>query len=294
MSHKKHLILGTLLGLLAYFCLSGTNACVKLLEGRLGIAQVMLLQNVFGALVIWLACFFQGTHQNLSHSPHYGLLLLRALGGLVSIFFVFISVEHLSVTNATLLLNTGPFFIPFALYLCYRKKINHSLWLGLIPGFLGVLLILHPGTSLFQWYALLPLLSGACIPVVFLSLQRLHYHQEPLSRILFYLFFFSSVAVLPFALYGWETPTFQECLLLLGISVGGFLSQATISLGLKYGSPQVIAPLCYSSVVFALGFDKLFWNHSPSFSSFIGIFLVIFGGIISIFFERKPTQHQEK
>ena len=115
------------------------------------------------------------------------------IGGLSSFLFVFIAVQHLSVADATLLLNTAPFFIPFLVLFLFKERVKPLLWLGIIPGFVGIIFILNPSASLFQWYALLPLLSGVGIAVVFISLRRLHHHGQPLLRILFYLFFFSTV-----------------------------------------------------------------------------------------------------
>jgi len=62
--------------------------------------------------------------------------------------------------NATLLVNTSPFFIPFLLMLFLKEPINHRLWWRIVLGFVGIIIILNPTAMIFQWHALLPLISS--------------------------------------------------------------------------------------------------------------------------------------
>jgi len=73
-----------------------------------------------------------------------------------------------------------------------------------------------------------------------------------------------------------------------------FLSQTSITLGLRYGTPKALGPLCYSAVVFALFFDWFIWEDIPSWTSFIGIILVIVGGIAAILIENRSVPRLSK
>ncbi|HUD00854.1 MAG TPA: EamA family transporter [Rhabdochlamydiaceae bacterium] len=65
------------------------------------------------------------------------------------------------------------------------------------------------------------------------------------------------------------------------------------ALGLRYGSPKALAPLCYTSVVFAMVYDWTIWKDIPSLAAFIGIILVIVGGIIALLIENRSTRVSE-
>jgi drug/metabolite transporter (DMT)-like permease len=266
---------------------------VKLINDRISSLQILLLQNAFGLAVIFLIFLFQRKKISFYKSDHYGLLLLRSMAGLGAFFFVFISVQHLSVANATLLLNTGPFFIPFLLFLCFKEMINHHLWLGIIPGFIGIVFILNPGSNIFQWHAFLPLISGLCVAIIFISLRRLHYYKEPMTRILLYLFLFATLLTLPFGVSHWKNPSSRDWILLGLISIASFLSQTTITFSLRYGSPKALAPLCYTSVIFAIIFDWLIWDNIPTWTSIVGTILIITGGIIALLIENKSIKTTE-
>jgi drug/metabolite transporter (DMT)-like permease len=218
---------------------------------------------------------------------------LRAIGGLGAFFFLFIAVNYVSVTNATLLLNTSPLFIPFLLFFCFHEKINHRLWAGIIPGFVGIGLILKPGSDLFQWQALFPIISGICVAILYIVLRQLHLYKESMLRILLYLFLCSALITLPLALYNWQSLTASMWILLTFISICSFFSQSLITFSLRYGSPGALAPLCYTSVIFSLLFDWFIWHHIPSKMSMGGIALVIVGGLIALYIEtRRKAQER--
>ena len=287
MNSKKYLFFGALLSILSFFCLASTNTMVKLLNDQIPVFQILFLQNMIGVIATVLICVCQRRPLSFYKSNHYGLLFSRSIGGLGAFFFIFISVKYISVTNATLLLNTAPLFIPFILFFFYAEKINHRLWAGIVPGFIGIALILNPTANIFQWHALLPVISGLCMGALYVVLRQLHFYKESMLRVLLYLFLCAALITLPFGAYTWQNPTSHEWMLLLLISLCSFLSQSLITFSLRYGSPAALAPLCYTSVIFSLGYDWFIWHNIPSWLSLLGIVLVIAGGIIALCIEAR-------
>lgn len=286
------LFFGAILSVLSFFCLSFTNALVKLLQGHIPVFQLLFLQNVVGVVITGSICLIRGKKLSFLQSHHYGLLLLRAFVGLLAFFFLFISISHVTVTNATLLLNTAPLFVPFLLLLIFREKMNQKLWLGIIPGFIGIALILDPKTTIFQWQALYPLIAGLCVAALYLVIRQLHAHKEPMLRVFVFLFVCSALLTCPFGLIQWQQPTSHEWWLLLLISTSTFLSQSLITYSLRFGPARALAPLCYTAVIFASLFDWFIWHVAPSWVSVFGILLVIAGGITTLLLEtRKSKTH---
>jgi drug/metabolite transporter (DMT)-like permease len=287
MESHKNLFLGALLSIGSFFCLSSTNTMVKLLGGQIPIFQLLFLQNIVGLVAMCLICILQKKTLSFYQSNHYGLLLFRTLVGIGIFLFLFISVQYVSVTNATLLVNTAPLFIPFILLFGFAEKIDHRLWAGIIPGFIGIALILNPGANIFQWHALLALISGGCMAGLYIVLRQLHRNHEPMTRVLVYLFTGSALLTLPFALLTWKSPTAHEWFLLGLISASSFCAQSLMTLSLRYGSPGALAPLCYTAVLFSLLYDWLLWDNLPTWIAFLGIVLVMVGGVIALVLERK-------
>jgi drug/metabolite transporter (DMT)-like permease len=287
MSAKPGLLFGALLSILSFFCLALTSALVKLLDGTVPIFQILFLQNVFGACLTIFICIWKKKGLSFYKSEHYGLIFFRAIIGLVAFLFLFIAIKYVSVTNATLLLNTSPLFIPFLLFFCFQERINHRLWAGIIPGFIGIGMILKPGSNLFQWQALLPIIPGICVALLYIVLRQLHFYKELMLRVLLYLFVCSALISLPMALYQWQSQPPAHWALLAFISISSFLSQSLVTLSLRYGSPSALAPLCYTSVIFSLMLDWFIWHHVPSWISLGGIVLVIAGGLMALYIETR-------
>lgn len=288
--HKKNLFLGVLVMLFSFFCVTATNTFVKLIDNRINPFQIILLQNIFGVILMACICFSAKRGLAIFKTDHAWLLFLRAMAGLGAFFFVFISIPYLSVANATLLMNTAPFFIPFLLFIFFKKPIDHLLWFGIIPGFLGLILILRPSNDLFQWIGVVPLIAGLSVAVILITLRRLHHYGEDTLRILFYLFLFVALVTLPLGIYFWTTPASKDSFFLLGTAIFGFLGQSTVTIAMRLASPQALAPLCYSSVIFALLFDWWIWHSIPPWLSLLGIALVILGGVLALFFEVKSLK----
>jgi len=283
MLRKHNIPLGVFFSLISFFSLSSTYALVKLIP--ISALQILFLQSLFCFTVIACICLIRREKPAFYVSKHYVLLFVRALGGLGTFLFIFIAVKYLSVADSTVLLNTSPFMIPFLLLLLFRSPINHKLWLPIALGFIGTVIILHPSSDIFQWHALLPLISAVSMAITYIALRKLHVHGEPMLRILFYLFLFASLVMLPFGLYVWVPPTPHQWLMLLTVMTTNFISQTTFTFSLRYGPAQTLAPLCYTSVVFAMLFDYLIWHTLPSWLSLGGSLLVICGGIFALLIE---------
>jgi drug/metabolite transporter (DMT)-like permease len=287
MSHQKNLPLAVFLTLLSFFFMATNSALVKLINGRVNPFQILHLQNLFCLISILIFVLLKLRKITFFKTDHMGLILTRTVASLTAFFFIFVSLRHLSLVDATLLVNTSPFFIPFLLLLFLKESINHRLWWGVVLGFAGIIVILNPTATIFQWYALLPLISSISQAVIFISLRRLHHYQEPTTRILLYLYLFGTVLTLPFGIYEWQPPSPTDWIYLVMVGATSFLSQTAITIGLRYGTPKALRPLCYSSVVFALFFDWSIWKTIPSWTSAIGIVLVIIGGIIALLIENR-------
>lgn len=286
---EKKLAFGAVLVILCFFNLAATNALVKVIGPGLQSPQILFIQYFIDLCFISAICLWQGKKIGFLKTTNYGWLFIRSLGGLFGFFFVYISLAYVTVADATLLLNTSPFFLPLIALLLFREPISHKLWWGIIPGFIGIAFILRPQSGIFQWHSLVPLLSGVSVALVFISLRELHKRFEPTLRILFYLFFFATCITLPFAINVWKTPSLRESILLVITAVTSFLAQTLVTVGLRYGSPQALVPLSYTSVIFALLFDWLIWGVIPCWTCIIGITLVIVSGVITLIIENQKS-----
>lgn len=275
-------IKGVVISLAGYFSIAMLGSCVKALPS-VPLPQIIFFQFLIPLFFIVPHMGRNGLQQFKTTRPK--LILLRAVINIAAVSALFIAVRFIPLVDAVLLQNTSPFFVPFILWFMSGKLIRPVLWLGIGLGFLGVLFILKPGAGLLNPAAMLGLLAGilSAGSMVVISLLKT---TEPTSRIVFYCSIFGALISLPFAIMQWVPLTGKEWMLLLCAGLFMYLSQMWIAHAFAFAGTQILAPMCYSAVVFSGLLGWLFWGHMPDMMTFIGIALVIGAGILTIKLEQ--------
>lgn len=281
---RTNLTYAILFILIASFFTASLSALTKFAYSELTMMQMVFARNFVSLLLFfgWLS-FDQrerGIFDFLKTSS-MKMQLIRGVAGFSSIALFVYSLKTVDLSDASVLFNTMPIFLPIVAYLWKGSKIHHKTWWGILLAFLGILFIVRPGPDFFQQGAFIALLSGLAGAISTLSLRYSHY-TEPTSRTLFYYFLICSVLgalCLPIE-YGSLHNAFtgQGLLLLAGIGVLGLFFQIFFTLATKYAPAKLISPFYYSSVVFSVFYDWYLWNVQVDIYKIIG-FVFVFGGV---------------
>jgi drug/metabolite transporter (DMT)-like permease len=267
---------------LCYFFLALFSACAKVATQTVSPFTVLFFQNSLCFLFNLPQAIKEGvrTQQPLLH-------LVRDVTGFASYFLFIFAVKYIPLANAVVLNNSAPLWIPFVIWIWFKKKVPPYLWLSLIIGFIGIVFVLKPGAQFFDTASIYATVSGIFLAIAMVCIRRLT-HTEPSSRILFYYFLVGTVISFPLAVK--EIPSALKppvLYFLLGSVVFFYLVQFFVNLGFKRGKASTLSPLAYTTILFSVILDRIFWNKVPDVWSWIGIFLIIAAGIASIYFEKK-------
>jgi drug/metabolite transporter (DMT)-like permease len=259
------------------FALVGVE--VKYSSATLPTEMVVFFRNFMGlvALVPWL--FLLGWRGLQTDRPgrHFG----RAMWGLLAMYCSFYSIGRMRLADALLLNYTAPLFIPFVARAWLKEPIPDGMSRVLGLGFLGVLLVLKPGTGLFQPVSIVALLTGVFAAVAQVSIRQLT-RDEPTVRIVFYFAVFASLvsaAPLP-AVWRNPSPATWGVLVLMGVTA----TAAQLCLTQSYGSAPAarVGPFIYTMVIFAGALDWLFWRVLPDGWSLAGAVFIVAAGVLAI------------
>jgi drug/metabolite transporter (DMT)-like permease len=274
-------MLGSLLIVLAFLCVAVMSAFGKAAAG-VPTAVVVLFQSGISLLLLLPWALRRGIGE--LQTTRLPLHVVRALSGLLSQALFFLAVKKMALVDAVLLVNAAPLFIPFVALMWMKTPITPIVTAGLVIGFVGVLLILRPSSSLFtNPAALLAIAAALCSAIALVSVNRLSSTDRP-DAILFYYFLISTIAACPFAMYDWRMPAGIEWSYLAGIGVFMALAQLFIILAYQRATAERLAPLNYSVVVFSGLLGWLVWSNVPGLLAVTGIVLVCAGSTISIVF----------
>jgi drug/metabolite transporter (DMT)-like permease len=210
----------------------------------------------------------------------YAMQITRGLAGFSSICFFIFSLKTIPLSDAMVLFNTMPIFIPITAYLWRGIKIHHRTWWGMIIAFIGIIFIIQPSSGILGIGTLFALLSGVAGSISTLSLRFSHY-SDPSSRTLFHYFLICTIlsaVALPFEHGSVHNAFTREGLFLLaGIGVLGLIFQVFFTLSTKYAPARLISPFYYSTVIFSVILDSLIWHVSIDRDKIIGMALVLLG-----------------
>ncbi len=277
MKRQESLRRGAAFMLSSAFFFSIMGLCVKLAAHSLSNAAVVFARNLFGllALLPWLRALGP---RGLSTSKT-GEHLVRSLAGLASMYCFFYAIGHMRLADAVLLNYSLPLFMPFIAWLWLREPIPTGLWQGVVVGFLGIALILKPGSGLFQPIALMGVASAVLAALAQVGVRRLT-ETEPVIRIVFYFATISTVlSGLP--LIGQrDLPEPRLLALLVLMGVVATVAQLLLTRAYAEAPAAQVGPFIYACVPFAALLEGLILEQWPDALSLLGSVFVAGAGIL--------------
>jgi drug/metabolite transporter (DMT)-like permease len=210
--------------------------------------------------------------------------LIRILSALLALFLMFYALKFIPLMNALLLNNTAPLFVPVIVYFLTGAKTSYKTWLGILIGFAGIVLILHPNRQIFSSPASLIALASGIFAAVAIVQMRLVSKTNSVIQMLFYYFLVSTLISGIVAIGQWQTPLPQVWWLLLDVGVFGALYQIFATLAYVTAPVRLVSPLMFFMVIFGGLSDWVIWGHVPSAMTLIGTGIIVAGSIITIYF----------
>jgi len=266
---------GMALALTALACFATLDTTTKYVTSNLGVSVLMALwvRYVFQA-VVTTSVMLPVRGRALLRTAHPKYQALRGVLLLLTSLFAFLSLKFMPVGEFTAIVMITPLVITLLAATALGERVSPLRWALVSGGFVGTLIIIRPGSEVFNWTMLLPLalvVTNAWFQVLTSRLARtedpmtMHFYTGWVGALL------SSLA-LPFV---WVLPanTAQwACLLLMGVlgTVGHFL----LILAYRRTAATTITPLLYAQIGFALFGGWLVFSHVPDHWSLIGMAMI--------------------
>jgi drug/metabolite transporter (DMT)-like permease len=207
--------------------------------------------------------------------------LVRGLAGVAAVACYFYAIARLRLADAVLLNQSMPLFIPLVERAWLGERVPARLWGVLLLGFAGLLLILRPGTGVFEPAALVGLASAVLAAIAQVGIRRLT-RTEPVLRIVVYFGLVASAVALPPALYWWTPPTARTWLVLLLMGVFATIGQLTLTRAYVHAPAARVGPFLYAGPVFAGLLDWLVWGRLPDALFVAGAVVVIAAATLAL------------
>ena len=134
------------------------------------------------------------------------------------------AVDHLVLSDASMLNKLSPFFVIIFSYVFLREKVSLFQGFSVVIAFLGSLFIIKPSFSNVNLFAaMMGVLGGLGAGIAYTAVRYLGMKGENKSFIIFFFSAFSCIATLPFLIFDYHPMSFSQlaCLLGAGLAAAG-------------------------------------------------------------------------
>jgi drug/metabolite transporter (DMT)-like permease len=213
-------------------------------------------------------------------------------------FYAALSVFSLPVVAAAYY--TAPLFITLFSALIVGEPVGPRRWIGILIGFMGVLVILRPGTAAFSWLTLLPILSAVFYALAAIVTRTRCIDERPLALSLALNLSFlltgavASAAIAlwapaatlvdanPFLFGDWSAMGVREWQIVAMLAVLIVAVSAGVAKAYQCAPPAIIATFDYSYLVFAAFWSFAIFSDVPDAATIVGMILIAGAGLLVI------------
>lgn len=282
-------ILISIAAILLFDCM---GLIIKLLSPRYGAAELSAYRNLFGLIPSLIALWMTPTwHQNgrPMRIRQYPLALVRGVAVTFAQFMFYMSLGLMAFATATTMSYSTALFTTALAVPLLGERVGLVRWSAVAVGFVGVLLIMRPGTDAFSPILLLPL--GAAALYAFSGVTaRLIDPEVPTPLFNLWSAAVAAVGSLTFAAFiAPFTPIASLSDLALIILMGLFGGSAVLCLVIAYRmtEPSNLAPFNYVGIPIAFALGWIFFGEAPIDDLMPGALLIVAGGLMIVLRERR-------
>lgn len=267
----------------ALFCCG--DAMMKLVAATLPTTETMFVRSATSATLVLTFAWATGAFVHI-HRAWSRVIGLRAASDVVGSLLFQAALGRMYFADIMAVLQVSPLTLTAGSALFLAEKVGWRRWSAVAVGLLGALLIVKPGTSSFNWWAIAAILSVIASATRDISTRRI----DPLLStplILGISAVVVSLASLACAMFEtWSMPSFAHLVMLVLAGVCSMLGQVAAITAVRSAEISVVAPFRYAGIVWALMLDLVIWSHFPDLWAMLGIVTVSGAGIYTFYRER--------
>lgn len=277
---------------------------LKLLSGGYPLHQAMVLRSLTAIPFLLLLVHLEGGLRSL-FTPGTPAMIRRGVVMFVAYTAYYLALAALPMATTVALYFSAPLFITILSVLFLAEKVGPRRWIALFAGFAGVLIMVRPGGALFDWAALLPVLSGLAYAISMIGARKLG-TTESASALAFWgnaVFLAAALAMsallgsgafegeahpsLAFLLRGWVMPTPFDLMLMMACGVIAAAGLTLLTQAYRIGEASAVTPFEYTGLLWSVIYGWAFWQQWPTLTDWTGIAIITGAGLYILWRERR-------
>jgi drug/metabolite transporter (DMT)-like permease len=281
------------------FIFSIQDAILKAMSGDHAVTLAIVLRSIVG-LPILLAMVAYANGLGALRTRNWKLLIARGLILITSYTSYYMAFPALPLAEAVALFFTSPIFVTLLASIMLREKVTPQAWAAVIAGFIGVIIILRPGSGLFEPAALLSLFSAASYAFS-MVLARKYGADEPTTVMAFYVnAVYLVVAAMIAAIFGaagftafghpsldflvrpWAMPDATDLFLMGVCGVIAAVAMSLLTHAYRLANANLVTVFEYTGMLWVPLWGFLLFSEVPRMTTVIGTVIIIAAGFFAV------------
>ena len=271
---------GILFAILAYFSFSLLDATQKTLVIYYSVFQLLLIKYFF---VLLLSLIESRRKKNISFykSKNIKMQIFRSILSVLESGFFVLSFKYLSLADAHSVGSLAPVIVVALSAVILKERVTTKTWIAIFIGFVGVLIILRPTSSIFDPKALLPLIAAFVLGLYQVVTKKVS-DYDPTEVSLFYTSIVGIITMSFLASSFWKPIDSSSYILFLALGVFFSLGIYLQIIALSKARASIIQPFHYTLIFWAIILGYIFYDNVPDFFTLIGALVITISGIFVI------------
>lgn len=278
---------GSLMMIAAMAAFTANDTCMKAITETVPLFQAIVLRGALTMLALALiAPRLGGLRLRFSRGDTHAIGW-RTLGEVAGTVTFLLALRHMPLANLSAIMQSLPLAVTLAAALVFRQTFGWRRMGAILVGFVGVLLIVRPGTEGFDRWSVLGLASVGFVVLRDLATRTLS-REVPSVAVAFVSALavtLMGLVVVPFD--GWIAPSPATVGLVALAAVFLVMGYLFVVMATRVGDVGVVAPFRYTALVFALILGWLAFGQFPDGLTLIGSAIVVATGIYAFHRERR-------
>ncbi len=304
--------LGALCASVSVVFFSINDVAIKFLSGGYALHQVVLIRSVIGLLIIVAVIAPLTTGCAIARTRKLKMHMLRGLCVVFANMTFFLGLAAMPLADAVAIFFISPLVITLFSVLFLGEVVGPRRWAAIAVGFLGVLIMMRPGTAAFQLASVLPLAAAFCYAGIHIITRRIG-GTESAATMAFYIQIMFIIVGVAFGLivgdgrfgdqsdpslaflfraWSWPVPADYPVFLIIGIgiAVAGYL----ISQAYRVAEASYVAPFEYLALPMSVVWGIVVFDEFPGALDYFGMALILGAGLFTVWREAqvKPAALQ--
>ena len=260
------------------FCLATMDALAKFLGAGYPVVQLIFLRSVIALpLLLAIAWFSEGGLAGLRTRRPW-VHVFRAVLVALAIFTFYTALTYLPLAEVTAIAFAAPLMMTAMSRPLLGEHVGWRRWSAVLVGFLGVLIVVKPGTAAFQPAALIALAAALLYALMLMTARKFAASESAISLVVWSTAGAGLIAAaaMPFA---WTPVAASDAGWFLALGGLGAVTMLLLTRAFHLAPAAVVAPFDYTALIWALAYGWLIWGEVPAASTWAGAAVIAGAGL---------------